>query len=109
MAESILAERLRIVSEFRDDERGYVLDTFGTKLDKRLSRWDAEQVELELSVKERDTAQQKVVLECWISGQPKMVATSSETELQSALHDVREDLFRQIDKHVNKMQDRARR
>jgi ribosome-associated translation inhibitor RaiA len=108
VAESILAERLRIVSEFRDDERDYVLETLGGKLDRRLSRWDAERVELELSVKERDTPQQKVVLECWISGEPKMVATSNETELQSALHDVREDLFKQIDKHVNKQQDRAR-
>jgi ribosome-associated translation inhibitor RaiA len=107
--ESILAERMRIVTEFRDDERGYVLDTLGGKLDKRLSRWDAEQVELELSVKERDTPSQKVVLECWIAGEPKMVATSNEAELQSALHDVREDLFKQIDKHVNKRQDRARR
>jgi ribosome-associated translation inhibitor RaiA len=106
--ESILAERMRIVTEFRDDERGYVLDTLGGKLDKRLSRWDAEQVELELSVKERDTPSQKVVLECWIAGEPKMVATSNEAELQSALHDVREDLFKQIDKHVNKQQDRAR-
>jgi ribosome-associated translation inhibitor RaiA len=108
VAESILAERLRIVSEFRDDERAYVLETLGGKLDRRLSRWDAEQVELELSVKERDTPSQKVVLECWIAGEPKMVATSNETELQSALHDVREDLFKQIDKHVNKQQDRAR-
>jgi ribosome-associated translation inhibitor RaiA len=108
VAESILAERLRIVSEFRDDERAYVLETLGGKLDRRLSRWGAERVELELSVKERDTPSQKVVLECWISGEPKMVATSNETELQSALHDVREDLFKQIDKHVNKQQDRAR-
>jgi ribosome-associated translation inhibitor RaiA len=107
--ESILAERLRIVTEFRDDERAYILDTLGGKLDKRLSRWGAEKVELELSIKERDTPQQKVVLECWIAGQPKMVATSDEPELQSALHDVREDLFKQIDKHVNKTQDRARR
>ncbi|MEX1164046.1 MAG: hypothetical protein WEB03_10740, partial [Nitriliruptor sp.] len=59
--------------------------------------------------KERDTPSQKVVLECWIANMPKMVATSHETELQSALHDVRDDLFKQIDKHVNKAQDRARR
>jgi ribosome-associated translation inhibitor RaiA len=109
VAESILAERLRIVSEFRDEERAYVLETLGGKLDKRLSRWKPEQIELELSVKERDTPSQKMVLECWIAGQPRMVATSNEQELQSALHDVREDLFKQIDKHVNKTQDRARR
>lgn len=109
VSDSILAERLRIVSEFRADERAYVLEQLGDKLDKRLSRWDPEQVELELSVKERGTPSQKMVLECWIAGQPKMVATSTEGELQAALHDVRQDLFTQIDKHVNKQQDRARR
>jgi ribosome-associated translation inhibitor RaiA len=108
-SDSILDQRLRIVSEFRDDERAYVLQQLGTKLDKRLARYGAEKVELELSVKERGTPSQKVVLECWIAGQPRMVATSNESELQSALHDVREDLFKQIDKHVNKTQDRARR
>ena len=108
-SESIVAERLRIVSEFRDDERAYVLDQLAGKLDKRLARWDAEKVELELSVKERGTPSQKVVLECWIAGIPRMVATSNESELQAALHDVREDLFKQIDKHVNKTQDQARR
>ncbi|MEX1178588.1 MAG: hypothetical protein WEB09_09015 [Nitriliruptor sp.] len=108
-SESIVAERLRIVSEFREDERDYILGQLATKLDKRLARWQPEQVELELSVKERDTPSQKMVLECWIAGQPKMVATSNEQQIQSALHDVREDLFKQIDKQVNKTQDRARR
>lgn len=108
-SESILEQRLRIVSEFREEERTYVLEQLGNKLDKRLARYGAEKVELELSVKERGTPSQKVVLECWIAGQPRMVATSNEAELQSALHDVREDLFKQIDKHVNKTQDRARR
>jgi ribosome-associated translation inhibitor RaiA len=109
VAASIVAERLRVVSEFRDEERPYVVEQLAGKLDKRLARWDAEQVELELSVKERDTPSQKVTLECWISSLPKLVATSTESELQAALHDVREDLFKQIDKHVNKAQDRARR
>lgn len=109
MSDSILDQRLRIVSEFREDERQYVLDQLGSKLDRRLARFGAEKVELELSVKERDTPSQKVVLECWIAGEPRMVATSNESEMQSALHDVREDLFKQIDKHVNKRQDQARR
>lgn len=108
-SESIVAQRLRVVSEFREDERAYVVDQLAGKLDKRLSRWDPDAVELELSVKERDTPSQKVVLECWIAGAPRMVATSTEGEIQAALHDVREDLFKQIDKYVNKAQDRARR
>lgn len=108
-SESIVAQRLRIVSEFREEERAYVLEQLAGKLDKRLARWEPAQVELELSVKERGTHSQKVVLEAWIADLPHLVATSNELELQAALHDVREDLFKQIDKHVGKAQDRARR
>lgn len=108
-SDSIVEQRLRVVSEFREDERPYVVQQLAGKLDKRLARWDPEQVELELSVKERATPSQKVVLEAWISSLPHLVATSNETELQAALNDVRDDLFKQIDKHVSKAQDRARR
>jgi ribosome-associated translation inhibitor RaiA len=108
-SDSIVEQRLRVVSEFREDERPYVVQQLAGKLDKRLARWDPEQVELELSVKERATPSQKVVLEAWISSLPHLVATSNENELQAALNDVRDDLFKQIDKHVSKAQDRARR
>lgn len=109
MAGSIIDERLRVVSEFRDDERPRIVDTLTAKLDRRLTRWDAEQIDMELSVKERDTNSQKVVLECWIAGEPRFVATSQETDLTAALHDVRDDLHRQIDDHVNKQTQRGRR
>ena len=41
-----------------NDDDGRALQA---KLDRRLSRWDPEQVELELSVKDRDTASQRAV------------------------------------------------
>jgi hypothetical protein len=95
-------DRLRIVPEFRPEEYDRVRDTLFGRLERRLSRWDPEQVELELSVKERDTNSQKVVLECWIAGLPKMVGTSGQQDLDAAVVEVRDDVWRQVDKFVTK-------
>jgi ribosome-associated translation inhibitor RaiA len=48
------------------------------------------------------------VLECWVAGLPKMVGTSTERDLTKAVTEVRDDLFKQIDKHLTK-RDSARR
>ncbi|MFA9430881.1 HPF/RaiA family ribosome-associated protein [Egicoccus sp. AB-alg2] len=104
-----IAERLRIVPEFRPDEYDRVTEILSGKLDRRLKRWNPEQVELEISVKGRDSDQQRVALECWVSGLPKLVATSSQRKLDDAVAEVRDDLFTQIDKHVTKKEASRRR
>jgi ribosome-associated translation inhibitor RaiA len=106
---SIVEQRLRIVPQFRPEEYEQVTSIVAGKLDRRLSRWDPEQVEMELSVKERDTDSQRVVLECWITGQPRFVATSTEANLDKAVAEVRDDLFRQIDKAVTRKETSRRR
>lgn len=55
-----------------------------------LRRLDAvrEQVRAELSVKDRDSADQRTTLELWIGGLPRIVATSAEAELSHALSQV---------------------
>lgn len=106
---SIVEERLRIVPEFRTDEEDHLRQLMTSKLERRLSRFDAEQVELELSMKGRDTAEQRTVLEAWISGLPRFVATSNELDRDKAVKEVRDDLHRQIDKHVTKQESARRR
>jgi hypothetical protein len=106
---SIIEQRLRIVPQFRPDEYEQVTAILAGKLDRRLSRWDPEQVELELSVKDRDTDSQRVVLECWITGQTRLVATSTERVLEAGVAEVRDDLFRQIDKQVTRRETSRRR
>lgn len=106
---AIIEERLRIVPEFQPDDRARVLEVLSGKLDRRLQRWTPEQVELEISVKGRDSDQQRVALECWISGLPKLVATSTERKLDAALSEVRDDLLTQIDRHVTKQEASRRR
>ena len=95
-------ERLRIVPQFRPDEYEKYTDLLFGRLDRRLQRWSPEQVELELSVKDRDTNSQRVTLECWIARVPKIVATSKNADLDKAVVEVRDDVRRQIDRHVTR-------
>lgn len=101
-------DQLRLATGFGEHERESILELF-RKLDRRLARFTADEVEMELSVKERDTPSQSVVLEAWIARRDRLVATSSERELRAALMDVRDDLLRQIDKSVGRRLDRQRR
>ena len=95
-------DRLRIVPQFRPEEYDGVRRLMFGRLERRLSRWRPEKVELELSIKERDTDSQRTVLECWIAGLPKLVATSNESDVDKAVVEVRDDLVRQINKHQEK-------
>jgi len=97
-----MKDRLRIVPEFRTDEHERILELMFGKLERRLARWDPEQVELELSVKDRDTPKQRMVLECWIAGQDRFVATSTEQDLMKAVVEVRDTMRRQINRAVTK-------
>lgn len=98
-------EALRLGIGFGEDERGPIVDGWA-KLDERLRSFDAGTVELELSVKERGEASQRTVLEAWISGQTRVVATSSEPDLAQALHEVRDDLIRQLTDAKNRTEPR---
>jgi hypothetical protein len=88
-------EALRLGSGFGADERSAIVDGWA-RLDERLRSFNSGAVELELSVKERGQPSQRTVLEAWIAGQTRVVATSSEPDLAHALHEVRDDLIRQL-------------
>ncbi len=99
---SDMKDRLRVVPEFRSEEHDRYRDVLFGRLERRLKRWKPEQVELELSVKDRDSRSQKVTLECWIAGVPKIVGTSTHTELDRAVTEARDDVWRQVDRFVTR-------
>lgn len=101
-------EQLRLGAGFTDDEREDVTSRL-RKLDRRLKRFSADAVDMELSVKSRDTNEQHVVLETRIAGFDRFVATSDEPQMKDALNQVRDEIWRQVDDAVNKRADRARR
>jgi hypothetical protein len=96
------ADRLRVLPEFHPNEETRLGGILFGRLENRLAHWHPDQVQLELGVKERGTKSQRTVLECSIAGQPKLVATSSEQNLDKAAVEVRDELWQQIDKIVTK-------
>lgn len=97
--------QLRLGPGFAESEREMV-ETHLERLNRRLKRFPAEATELEITVSGRDDTTQEVVLEAWLPRFGHMAATSQERALVTALHDVRDSLWRQIDDAVNKRKDR---
>ena len=87
---------LRLGHGFSPEELPHVIDRLG-KLDHHLRSFPADGTALELSVKDRDTAQQRLVLEARLPGLGALVATASLRDLDDALMDVRTDMVRRID------------
>lgn len=108
--QSASVDQLRLGTGFGEDERDRIVELY-RKLDKRLQRWAAEGVDMELSIKDRETTSQQVTFECWIAaeGNTRFVATSKENLLQDALMDCREDMWRQIDEYVSRKTDGRKR
>ncbi len=99
---------LRLGSGFDADERDRIVAGWGN-LTGRLASFRQGTVELELSVKERATPSQRTVLEAWIAGSDRLVATSEQPDLDNALTEVRDDLIRQLTDAKNRAQPRNRR
>ncbi|MEX0868030.1 MAG: hypothetical protein WD011_00015 [Nitriliruptoraceae bacterium] len=102
---SDFADRLRIVPEFQPRDHDRVVDLLFGRLERRLQHWEPESVELEISVKDRGSREQKVTLECWLPTVGHLVATSREENLFAAVIDARDEMWRQIDRALNKLQD----
>lgn len=97
-------DQVHLGGGFSDDDRGRVLDRLA-KLNRRLRRFPADATELRLSVKERDSPAQVVTLECRVPKFPAFIARSSETDLATALNDVRNQLWRQLDDQISRRSD----
>lgn len=86
---------LHIAGGVDPSERDAIIEHW-TALDHRLRSFRPDQVELQLTVKERDTPSQRATLEAWIAGFPRLVATSTRADFDGAMAELRDDLIRQI-------------
>jgi ribosome-associated translation inhibitor RaiA len=101
-------EALRLGGGVEPAERDGIVAHFAS-LDSRLRSFPSGAVELQITVKERETASQRTTLEAWIAGRPRLVATSTRTNLDQALTEVRDDLVRQITDAKNRTEPRNSR
>jgi ribosome-associated translation inhibitor RaiA len=92
----LLASSLRFTGGLHDSERAHVLKVLAP-LGKHLARWAADDVDLQLSVKDRDGPEQRVTIEAKLGGFPLLVAKGADTDLDQALHEARKDLIRQVE------------
>ncbi len=97
-------ERLRLATGFAMAERDGIVAQFAP-LGARLRTFAPEAIDMELSVKERDGADQRVTLEVWIAGRERLVATSARADLRAALQEVRDDGIRQLNDDVTRHED----
>lgn len=103
-----LEASLRLGTGFDAAERERIVSGWD-RLNNRLESYPNGTVELELSVKERATPSQRTVLEAWIAGHDRLVATSEQTDLDKALTEVRDDLIRQLTDAKNRTEPSNRR
>jgi len=103
-----IALQLRVGDGFSEGERPDIVRRFAS-LDARLLHYAAVDVDMELSIKDRNRHGQKVTLECWIARMPRLVATSFLDDVDSALNEVRDDLRRQINDAKTKSEPRNSR
>ncbi|GAB1511129.1 hypothetical protein JCM33774_31710 [Actinophytocola sp. KF-1] len=95
---NVIADRLHLATGFLASERDWVVRRLGA-LGSRLRSFPGTEIDLEISLKERNSVGQRVMLECWISRTPRLhlVSTSTARELAVAVNEVRDDLIRQVD------------
>jgi ribosome-associated translation inhibitor RaiA len=107
---NLIAERLHLATGFAESERDWIVRRLAS-LGPRLRSFDEVQVDLEISLKDRDEAGQQVTLECWIRRTPRLhlVSTSDAQELAVALNEVRNSLLRQIDDAKTRTEPRSNR
>lgn len=101
---------LHLATGFLSSERGWVVERLAA-LGSRLRSFRDDQIDLEISVKDRQGVEQRVTLECWINRTPRVhvVATSSERDLPAALNEVRDELVRQVDEAKTRTEPRGNR
>ncbi|MDT7651987.1 MAG: hypothetical protein QOI36_3393 [Pseudonocardiales bacterium] len=103
-----LDERLRLGAGFAAADRPRILGALSA-LAPHLSGWEHDQVDLEVSLKDREGPDQKLTLQAWLAGRTHLVATSHERDLDHALVEVRRELIRQIEDERSRREPRKRR
>ncbi|RJQ66654.1 HPF/RaiA family ribosome-associated protein [Pseudonocardiaceae bacterium YIM PH 21723] len=107
---TVIARRLRLAGGFHDSERDWVVHRLAT-LGTRLRSFTDDEVQVEISLKDRDGAGQHIRLECWIHRDPglHLISTSESQELAVALNDVRSCLIRQLNEAKTRTEPRSNR
>ena len=103
-----LDSALRVTGGFRENERTHLLSSLAP-LAAHLARWEPDQVDVQLSVKERDKPEQAVRIEVKLGNWPVLVATAADDDLDRAVHEARTELIRQLESERTKRSPKGNR
>ncbi|HWD25411.1 MAG TPA: hypothetical protein VG368_08080 [Acidimicrobiales bacterium] len=92
----VLEQRLHLGAGFHSGDRPKVLEELAA-LSRHLVHWRPEKIDIALSVKHRETFQQRVMLEVRLPRWPILIAHYSDTNLDHALVEVRKLMIREIE------------
>jgi ribosome-associated translation inhibitor RaiA len=105
---SLLEQVVHLSGGFSDADRPWLLDALAS-LVPHLSRWDAESMKLEVSVKHRDGKEQQVTLRAELAGYPPILAKAADRDLSRALAEAKRELLQQIEHEKKKREPKANR
>ena len=98
---TILDEVVHLSGGFSEADRRIVVAALSA-LVPHLSRWDADSMTVEVSVKDRDGKEQQVTLRADLAGYPTLVAKAANPNLESGLAEAKRELIRQIEDEKQK-------
>ena len=84
-------------------ERAHIVDMLSA-LGPHLGRWDASDVDLEVSLQDRGGKEQRVTLRTSLPGHQPLIAVAENTDIDHALSEAKRELIRQL-KHQKSVYD----
>ena len=87
---------IRVGSGFAAKERPHVLDSLSA-LAPHVGRWDARDVEIDVSLQDRGGTEQRVTVRARLPGLPALIATAENPDITRALNEAKRELIRQLE------------
>lgn len=88
---------LHIGAGFKETERPHVLETLSTLGPHLLGRWDPRDMDVEVSLQDRDGKEQRVTLRTSLPGRAPLVAVAENPDITFALGEAKRELIRQLE------------
>jgi hypothetical protein len=88
---------LHIGAGFKEKERPHVLEALSTLGPHLLGRWDPRDLDVEVSLQDRDGKEQRVTLRTSLPGRAPLVAVAENPDITHALSEAKRELIRQLE------------
>jgi ribosome-associated translation inhibitor RaiA len=88
---------LHVGAGFKANEHPHILETLSTLGPHLLGRWDAKDIDVEVSLQDRGGKEQRVTLRTSLPGRPPLIAVAENPDITHALTEAKRELIRQLE------------